>query len=59
VATHAAYWHVDSCGGTTLGWRAIAVFAGLLAGLAGTLWQAREADIKARQAEWERDRARD
>ncbi|HWM67546.1 MAG TPA: serine/threonine-protein kinase [Steroidobacteraceae bacterium] len=37
---------------------AIAVFASLLAGLAGTLWQAREADIKARQAEWERDRAR-
>ncbi len=36
---------------------AAAVFVTLLAGLAGTLWQAHEARAKARQAELERDRA--
>jgi non-specific serine/threonine protein kinase/serine/threonine-protein kinase len=36
---------------------AAAVFAALLAGLAGTLWQAHEARAKTRQAEAERDRA--
>ena len=36
---------------------AAAVFAALLVGLAGTLWQAHEARAKAQQAELERDRA--
>lgn len=36
---------------------AAAVFAALLAGLAGTLWQAQQARATARQAELERDRA--
>jgi len=41
-----------------LGWRGHSGFRQPVGRLAGTLWQAREADIKARQAEWERDRAR-